>query len=174
MNPWSSLCFLLLIFFINAACSQNCLCAQGACQSGWVQYQSACYKAVSEPNNWTDAEISCSSLGKNAHLASIHSAEENDFIFHLMGKPLEYTKGQAYWIGAHDSFKEGVFVWTDGSEFSYQTFGNGQPDNLNGEHYLGSWFLQDGFITWNDYKPSWQFPSVCKYALGSSMCCSSQ
>ncbi|KAH0621120.1 hypothetical protein JD844_022156 [Phrynosoma platyrhinos] len=50
--------------------------------------------------------MACQSYGWNAHLASIHSTEENDFIFHLMGKPLDYTKGQAYWIGAHDTFKD--------------------------------------------------------------------
>lgn len=52
-------------------------------------------------------QMACQRLkyGRNSHLTSIHSAEENDFIFHLMGKPLDHTKGNAYWIGAHDTFK---------------------------------------------------------------------
>ncbi|KAJ7344197.1 hypothetical protein JRQ81_000147 [Phrynocephalus forsythii] len=51
------------------------------------------------------SQMACQSYSKNSHLASIHSAEENDFIFYLMGQPLDYTKGQAYWIGAHDTFQ---------------------------------------------------------------------
>uniref|UniRef100_A0A8C3HU74 C-type lectin domain-containing protein n=1 Tax=Chrysemys picta bellii TaxID=8478 RepID=A0A8C3HU74_CHRPI len=105
MDPRTSL-YLVLIFIAWGACSQeNCLCARGFCDEGWVQYQGSCYKAVMEPTNWHEAEVACQSHGRNSHLASIHSAEENDFIFHLMGKPLDYTNGQAYWIGAHDTFK---------------------------------------------------------------------
>ncbi|TFJ98519.1 protein lin-7-like protein B [Platysternon megacephalum] len=114
--------------------------------------------------------VACQSQGKNSHLASIHSAEENDFIFHLMGKPLNHTKGQAYWIGAHDTFKEGSFMWTDGSKYNFRTFPPDQPDGLPGENYLGSWILQNGFVTWNDYDASWSFPFVCKYTLRNSLC----
>ncbi|XP_044276703.1 lectin-like isoform X2 [Varanus komodoensis] len=110
-------------------------------------------------------QIACQSYGWNSHLASIHSAEENDFIFHLMGKPLNHLEGEAYWIGGHDLFKEGTFVWTDGSTFDFKTFPPNQPDGPLGEHYLGSWILQNGFVTWNDYRLSWKFPSVCKYNL---------
>ncbi|XP_061469020.1 C-type lectin LmsL-like [Rhineura floridana] len=173
MGPWSPLCAFLLIFFIHGTCSQKCLCARGFCERGWVQYQNTCYKAVKEKMTWTDAEMACQSYGRNSHLASIHSTEENDFIFHLMDKPTDYTKGQAYWIGAHDTFKEGIFVWTDGSRFDFRTFSPPQPDGLPGENYLASWFLLNGFVTWNDYVVSWKFMSVCKYYLESS-CCVSQ
>uniref|UniRef100_A0A8C3SY79 C-type lectin domain-containing protein n=1 Tax=Chelydra serpentina TaxID=8475 RepID=A0A8C3SY79_CHESE len=61
-----------------------------------------------------------------------------------MGKPLDYTKGQAYWIGAHDTFKEGSFMWTDGSKYNFKTFGAGQPDGLPGENYVASWILENG------------------------------
>ncbi|XP_062974453.1 snaclec subunit B-like [Elgaria multicarinata webbii] len=168
MRSWLPFCAILLTFFISDACSQTCLCAHGFCQTGWVQYKDACYKAVMERKNWNEAEMGCLSYGRNSHLASIHSAEENDFIFHLMGKPLNYVEGKAYWIGAHDLFQEGSFTWTDGSEFDYKIFPPNQPDGLAGEHYLGSWILQNGFVTWNDYDVSWRFPSVCKYYLGNS------
>nr|XP_028593886.1 C-type lectin BjL-like isoform X2 [Podarcis muralis] len=175
MGTWTALCAFLLIAFIHGTCSQTCLCARGFCERGWVQYQNACYKAVTQPMTWTDAEMACQRYDRDSHLASIHSPEENDFIFHLMGKPLDYTKGKAYWIGAHDTFKEGDFVWTDGSKFDYRTFPPSQPDGLAGEHYLGSWVLQNGFVTWNDYAVSWKFLSVCKYSLGSSHgCCASE
>uniref|UniRef100_A0A8C8RFU3 C-type lectin domain-containing protein n=1 Tax=Pelusios castaneus TaxID=367368 RepID=A0A8C8RFU3_9SAUR len=163
--------YFLLIFIAQAACSrENCLCARGFCDDGWVQYQDSCYKPVMEPKKWSEAEMACQSYRKNAHLASIHSAEENDFIFHLMGKPQDYNSGQAYWIGAHDLFQKGSFTWTDGSEYNYRTFPPDQPDGLPGEHYLGSWSLEGGFVTWNDYGNDWSFLSVCKYTLQNSAC----
>uniref|UniRef100_A0A803T745 C-type lectin domain-containing protein n=1 Tax=Anolis carolinensis TaxID=28377 RepID=A0A803T745_ANOCA len=172
MVSWAFLCVFLLTF-IHGISSQTCLCASGFCEPGWVQYMDACYKNEKAPKNWNDAEMSCQKYGIHAHLASIHSTEENDFIFHLMGMPLNYTQGKAYWIGAHDTFKEGNFVWTDGSRFDFQTFPPNQPNGLSGENYLGSWQLVNGHVTWNDYVASWKFPSVCKYNLRNGMCCAS-
>ncbi|XP_053107195.1 lectin-like [Hemicordylus capensis] len=139
----------------------------GSCAVGWIQFQNACYKTVMERKNWTDAEIACQSHGRNAHLASIHSAEENDFVFNLMGKPMDHKKNEAYWIGGHDLFKEGRFMWTDGSEFNYQSFIPKQPDGQPGENYLGTWYLQYGHVTWNDYGIQKKISSVCKYPLRS-------
>uniref|UniRef100_A0A182C6E5 C-type lectin n=1 Tax=Phalotris mertensi TaxID=1260334 RepID=A0A182C6E5_9SAUR len=170
MWSWLFICTLLGITSMHDVSAQTCLCAQGSCASGWVQYKSACYKAVKQRYTWTEAEISCQSLTPSSHLASIHSMEENDFIYHLMSKPVHYSEGQAYWIGAHDSFKEGTFVWTDGSRFDFNSFPSEQPDGLSGEHYLGSWFIRNGKISWNDYQNSWQFLSVCKYYLANRGC----
>lgn len=47
----------------------------------------------------------CQAYLQNAHLASIHTAEENNFIFILRGKLQDYHSGKAYWTGAHDLFK---------------------------------------------------------------------
>nr|XP_008108948.1 PREDICTED: lectin [Anolis carolinensis] len=149
--------------------SETCLCTRGFCGKGWVQYMNACYKVEKKPKNWNEAEMACQRYGTHAHLASIHSTEENDFIFHLMGKPLDRLNGEAYWIGGHDTFKEGTFVWTDGSRFDFQSFFPTEPNGLPGEHYLGSWYLQNGHITWNDYPIQMKFPSVCKYYLANGM-----
>ncbi|XP_075785236.1 lectin-like isoform X1 [Pelodiscus sinensis] len=165
MDPRTALCLLLMCIAPGAYSQGNCLCARGFCDEGWVQYKDSCYKAVMKGAKWTDAEMECQSQGKFAHLASIHSAEENDFIFLLMGKLQDYTKGQAYWIGGHDTFKEGSFVWTDGSEFDFQNYGPSQP---SGENYLGSWSVQKGHITWNDFVNDASFPFVCKYPLRHS------
>ncbi|XP_030077800.1 lectin [Microcaecilia unicolor] len=121
--------------------------------------------------SWGDAEATCRSL--SSHLASIHSAEENEFIYVLMGKIHNHTTGESYWIGGHDIFKEGDYMWTDGSKWDYATFGYGQPDNLGGENYIGSWYPDNDHITWNDYPASYSFPFVCKYQLRNRICCDS-
>ncbi|XP_070583192.1 snaclec coagulation factor X-activating enzyme light chain 1-like isoform X3 [Erythrolamprus reginae] len=172
MWSWLFICTFLGITSMHDVSAQTCLCAQGSCASGWVQYKSACYKAVKQPNTWTEAEISCQRSTPNSHLASIHSVEENDFIFHLMDKPVDYIREQSYWIGAHDAFKEGTFVWTDGSRFDYNLIPSEQPDGMLEEYYVASWQIHNGKISWNIFHESWEFFSVCKYYLVNRGCSS--
>ncbi|XP_030046154.1 lectin [Microcaecilia unicolor] len=167
-----TLLYLLVLFIVGGNCtSENCLCAQGFCASGWVQYKDACYANFTTRLSWANAETKCQSL--NSHLASIHSVEENDFIYVLMGKIHNHGTGQAYWIGGHDTFKEGKYMWTDGSAWDFAKFGSGQPDNLGNENYIGSWYPENDHITWNDYPTSYSFPFVCKYQLRNRICCDS-
>ncbi|XP_069484931.1 C-type lectin lectoxin-Thr1-like isoform X2 [Ambystoma mexicanum] len=154
---------------ISMTARETCLCAQGFCDSGWIQYKNSCYKPVHEHVSWTKAEANC--LSFKSHLASIHSSEENDFVFILMGKPQDPYNGGSYWIGLHDIFQEGKYMWTDGSEMTFKTFGIGQPDNNgNNENYIGSWYIENGHVTWNDYSGRYFFPYVCKYTLGRRLC----
>ncbi|XP_029431227.1 lectin-like [Rhinatrema bivittatum] len=170
MNVCASLCLLGLLFITGGNCAaENCLCAQGFCATGWVQYKDACYRNFTTRMSWADAEEAC--LLQNSHLASIHSVEENDFIFAFMGKMFGHLDGRSYWIGGHDIFTEGNYMWTDGSTWDFETFGSGQPDNLGDEDFIGSWYPDNDQITWNDYPASYSFPFVCKYLLKNRICC---
>ncbi|XP_043920477.1 snaclec rhodocetin subunit delta-like [Protopterus annectens] len=156
---------LMLCGDMAESAAENCLCLQGACPMYWYQYKDSCYRPVMIQMSWPDAEIYCQNKFQGAHLASVHSLEENNFIFVLMGRLSDYAKKEAYWIGAHDFFKEGLFAWTDGTEMDYQIFGPNQPDNAReGESYVGTWSVEDGTVTWNDYpyNPIYFFPFVCK------------
>ena len=63
----------------------------------------------------------CSSLGGT--LASIHSEEENEFIFSLIQPHPPYY--QVTWIGASQvSF--GVYEWDDHSPWDYQNWARGK------------------------------------------------
>lgn len=148
---------------------ESCLCAQGSCDYGWVQYKNACYKRFNDIVSWPEAESTC--LSRNSHLASIHSEEENDFVFVLMGKPVDPFNKSAYWIGVHDTFKEGEYINSDGSKMTMLPFGKGQPDNLGNEDYIGSWYVENGHVTWNDYPLTpYAYPFVCKYYPGNRLC----
>ncbi|XP_043932033.1 C-type lectin-like [Protopterus annectens] len=157
---------------VPVGAKETCLCVQGDCPDTWFQYRGACYKPVMTKMTWPNAEAHCQDHFNGAHLASVHSQEENQFIFTLMGKPNDYRKGQAYWIGAHDTFKEGKFMWTDGTEMAFRRFGQGKPSSLPGEHYVGSCILQNGDVIWNDYSISSNFPFICKQELNKSSRCS--
>ena len=66
-----------------------------------------------------DAEDYCQ--GEGAHLTSILSEEENKFVAGLAPEQM--------WIGGTDKANEGSFEWTDGSPFSFTSWGEGQPTN---------------------------------------------
>merc|ERR1712106_510029 len=51
------------------------------CPSGWTEFGSNCYKLYYNQLNWEEAENYCK--GQGGHLASVHSAEENNFLFGL-------------------------------------------------------------------------------------------
>ncbi|XP_043932032.1 C-type lectin-like [Protopterus annectens] len=155
-----------------AGTKETCMCVQGDCPDTWFQYKDACYKPVMTKMTWPNAEAHCQDHFNGAHLASVHTQEENQFIFTLMGKPNDYRKGQAYWIGAHDTFKEGKFMWTDGTDMDFRRFGQGRPNGLPGEHYVGSCIIQNGDVTWNDYGLSSSYPFICKQKLKKSSRCS--
>ncbi|XP_078509320.1 snaclec bitiscetin subunit alpha-like [Lissotriton helveticus] len=143
---------------------ETCLCARGFCDPGWVEYKGACYKRINDIVSWPEAESTC--VSQHSHLASIHSEEENDFLYVLMGKPVDPFHRGAYWIGGHDTFKEAEYMNTDGSKMTIQRFGKGQPDNLGNEDYIGSWFVENGHVNWNDYPLTpYAFPFACKYYL---------
>jgi len=117
-----------------------------------------CYQWNSQKLTWSAAEQFCNS--QEAHLVSIHSDPENNFVSYQVnpGK-------QRFWIGAQRKSPDStLWIWTDGSSFDYQHFGPGKPDNYGGREAcldIG-WSSRD---TWDD-KPCDQhdhhLPFVCK------------
>ena len=87
------------------------------CSSGWTEFQRSCYILVQSSYYWTDADLHCRGLGAN--LTSIHSKEENDFIFSL-------ASNYDIWIGGTlESYQQ----WrsTDGSSWDYEYWIADQP-----------------------------------------------
>ncbi|XP_030398517.1 snaclec alboaggregin-A subunit alpha-like [Gopherus evgoodei] len=144
----------------------SCPCTQGCCPAGWYQYRDSCYHPVTATKGWWKAETDCRDLAEGAHLASVHSAEENDFIYQLMGTPHNYERKEAYWLGGRrDSQGEGSWRWTDGSAWHYHNFRDSKPDRTTAEEFVATWKFDQDTITWNNYEASWQFMSVCKRSL---------
>ncbi|XP_053174061.1 galactose-specific lectin nattectin-like [Scomber japonicus] len=118
-------------------------CPSG-CPSGWTQFGSRCFVFYRRTRAWTDAEHFCISIGGN--LASIHSADENAFLSDLVLR----VSGHRHhtWIGGYDAVKEGTWLWSDGSKFSYFRWYVREPNNLGGkEHCIEMNF---GGLYWND------------------------
>ncbi|XP_034096534.1 galactose-specific lectin nattectin-like [Gymnodraco acuticeps] len=81
--------------------------------------------------NWASAESNCIGLGGN--LASIQSTTE----LHFTRQLVRTATGQDlnFWAGGHDAVMEGVWQWSDGSKFSFSSWGRGEPTNSGGKEH---------------------------------------
>lgn len=98
-------------------------------------------------NTWAGSEAEAVSLG--GHLATINSAEENQWVFTNF-TALAGTPKPSFWIGLTDEAVEGQFVWVSGQPVTYTFWYPGEPSNTSNEDYtairhgnaappLGSW-----------------------------------
>jgi VCBS repeat-containing protein len=124
---------------------------------------------------FTRAQAETNAAAANGYLATVNSAEEQQFLFNLMSSSGQNTGG---WLGGSDSVTEGTWVWTGGAEAGtvfwnglsngsappgqFTNWNTGEPNefwlNLNPpqnfpEDYLHMW--PDG--TWNDIYNTAQF-----------------
>ncbi|KAL3046438.1 hypothetical protein OYC64_004441 [Pagothenia borchgrevinki] len=103
----------------------------GSCPPGWTKLGSRCFIFKNQAMNWASAERDCLALGGN--LASIQSTTEYNFIRKLV----RTATGQDlnFWAGGHDAVMEGVWLWSDGSKFSFSRWGRGEPSNYRGKEH---------------------------------------
>ncbi|XP_072022953.1 C-type lectin BfL-2-like [Amphiura filiformis] len=127
-------------------------CETRVCQPEWHEWQGKCYKYVTIPKSWSDAEMFCSSH-YGANLVSIHSSVEGSFVRELSTDPKDV------WIGLSDTVTEGTFVWSDGSEKDYTNWMGGEPNAYGNEDCVHFWSVSD---RWNDQACSYEKKFVCK------------
>lgn len=125
------------------------------CPADWDVFGGHCYLAdYGTYRTWMDAEAYCNSFG--GHLASIHSQAEEDFLYSLLGA-VSIT-----WLGATDKNQEGVFVWTDGSDWDYSNWDSGEPNQGPGDGDCLGFYL-DGTRAWYDRACNDPYASyICK------------
>uniref|UniRef100_A0A8C1F8V9 C-type lectin domain-containing protein n=1 Tax=Cyprinus carpio carpio TaxID=630221 RepID=A0A8C1F8V9_CYPCA len=109
------------------------------CSSGYITWYSSCYKLVSEPKTWEEAQQACVKEGGN--LASVDMSYDQAFISAAV------TQAVALLLQAgSDSYK-----WSDGWPVFFTHWGPGEPTNHEGEGCVSmhapSHFIQG---TWND------------------------
>ncbi|CAJ0923738.1 unnamed protein product, partial [Mesorhabditis belari] len=109
------------------------------------------YKVIEKWMTFDDAVTYCAS--RKGHLVTIHSQEENDFVWKL-AKNVQPFHG--FWIGLkRNPNKENAFEWMDGSSVDFTNWGVGHPSSYT-HTYLSS---DNG--KWRVYAPT-QLGLICK------------
>ncbi|XP_043095126.1 lectin-like isoform X2 [Puntigrus tetrazona] len=96
--------------------------------SDWYKVGKVCVKYFNRPRNFTDAEFDCRARAPGAHLVSVHSKQNNDYLLCIV-KKFQPNKLRI-WLGAFELFKSGQFLWLDGSFWNYQIWTRGEPNHM--------------------------------------------
>ncbi|XP_030646726.1 C-type lectin domain family 19 member A [Chanos chanos] len=140
------------------------------CPLFWTEFEGHCYRFFPLNRTWAEADLYCAEFSnghKSAKLTSIHSWEENVFVYDLVNSRIPGIPTDI-WIGLHDRRQEGTLEWTDGSAYEYSYWDGNQPDD--GIHRIPveedcveMWYRQNSALrSWNDNSCDKAFPFVCK------------
>ncbi|KAL0992597.1 hypothetical protein UPYG_G00095540, partial [Umbra pygmaea] len=140
------------------------------CPLFWTEFEGHCYRFFPWNRTWAEADMYCAEFSnghKSAKLTSIHSWEENVFVYDLVNSRIPGIPTDI-WIGLHDRRQEGTLEWTDGSNYDYNYWDGNQPDD--GIHRIPVeedcveiWYRQHSALrSWNDNGCDKSFPFVCK------------
>ena len=108
------------------SCCNSCP-AEGTDLPGFIymgSYNGHQYYCSKEAATWQTANSVSNQYG--GYLASINSADENDFL-------AAFLTTQSVFIGANDKAQEGNFKWASGEPMTYSNWHAGQPNNMNGD-----------------------------------------
>ncbi|XP_033101466.1 echinoidin-like [Anneissia japonica] len=147
--------------------------AWNCCPEYWTEYRGYCYRVFGQPLSWQDADKYCQfSSGAPrgaAHLVSLHSQAESNFVRDLWITATDFRVREAvwrtmYWIGLNDIYHEGSFVYSDYSRFDFNNFHAHEPNNHNGnQDCIVVWDYQHTRrATWDDQQCYNKHPFVCK------------
>ncbi len=170
-----------LIFTLTSSLIVLCSAQEDCCPPLWTQFQGNCYRFVGTPRSWSKAEQQCvqlaGSAGKDGHLVSVHSNEENEFVNQLWKTsltPVEATNAwvepsNAIWLGLSDQVNEGEFLWSDESATFFASWRQGEPSGDPEESCGHMWTFGKEDTSWNDARCDIKLPFVCKLDMNSSV-----
>ena len=130
--------------------------APAAYPEGALEFNGHHYVIYNESASWSSAVELCK--GKNGHLVTITSAEEQAFIRQKLEE--DGLMRHHYWLGATDAENEGSWRWITGEPFSYNNWDPGdgadhdrQPNNTLDQDYMELQTTRataNNYMTWND------------------------
>lgn len=140
LSSFLSLCLLTLIIPYPTSAAANLQGQKNEFQGHSYQV----FDGICE--TWEEAQAYCISLG--GHLATISSADENNFLYNLL---IDSGYSSAY-FGLTDSAKEGEWVWVTGESVTYTNWHPGEPNAENSKEDYAMFYYKFKDGTWNDGK----------------------
>ena len=122
------------------------------CEQGWLLFRDSCYLFESNAKAVIAAENYC--VGKDSHLASIHSTNEMNFL-----RDQKIFNSDWVWIGGEKNGNS--FKWLDGTEFDYTNWDADQPNHFSNENCL-LWKSLSSSTKWHDARCDIEKVFVCK------------
>ncbi|XP_070689391.1 type-2 ice-structuring protein-like [Pempheris klunzingeri] len=121
----------------------------------WQASRGHSYLFVQTPLSWAEAEQNC--LNKTAHLASVQTFDEYQFI---QGMIQTITLGfPETWLGASNCQQEDTWLWSDGSHFEHSLWCVMKPDKEEGHNCLQMNYGANS--CWDNTNCTLALPSVC-------------
>uniref|UniRef100_A0A1I7YDX9 C-type lectin domain-containing protein n=1 Tax=Steinernema glaseri TaxID=37863 RepID=A0A1I7YDX9_9BILA len=134
------------------------------CPDRWAFFNqtNSCFKYIKQRSTWKAAEEFC--ITKGAHMVSIHSEEENNFVKGMSEIVGVDDQRLSIWLGGYSPNKDNVFVWTDGTPWNFTWFHPQEPNMIGRENCIEV-FRCGGYmdICWNNIECEWYRTGfVCK------------
>ncbi|KAM5254946.1 C-type lectin domain family 4 member D-like isoform 2-T2 [Hipposideros larvatus] len=125
------------------------------CPVGWRAFLSNCYFPLNNNKTWVESERSCTVMG--AHLATISTEAEQNFIIQFLDRRF------SYFLGLTRENPEGQWQWVDKMPFNpHMVFWRkGEPNNHQKENCVVLVNDQNKWA-WNDFSCNFVARSICK------------
>uniref|UniRef100_A0AAY5EAC2 C-type lectin domain-containing protein n=1 Tax=Electrophorus electricus TaxID=8005 RepID=A0AAY5EAC2_ELEEL len=146
---------LIVPFGLHLICTTSALMAKANhCAEGWKFYSGKCYYFSTYKKTWTASRDAC--VAEGADLVIITSTEEHTDYIDAQCDEHDGDDGRGY-AGINVSLQ--VWVWSDESNYTYNDWGPGEPNNIGSDNCVQ---LYNNYSDkWNDAGCNYTCPFVC-------------
>ncbi|XP_068189210.1 CD209 antigen-like protein 2 [Antennarius striatus] len=136
------------------------------CPPDWHRFNGSCYLISRTTRDWPESKSYCESLG--GHLAIIHTAEEQTFLWDLLPR----GHWNAFWFGVTDEHTEDHWKWVDGTPLAGGFWEVGEPNNHIDEdcgYIVKTRVLERVAVrSWYDAPCSMYWRFICEKEMGGA------
>ncbi|KAG8138548.1 hypothetical protein E2320_004426 [Naja naja] len=109
---------------------------------------------------WDQAERFCAEQRENCQLASINDVEESVKLSNEISQRLKFLD---VWMGLRLSKRKGIWEWSDGSNLTYISWEEGEPNNFFNRESCAVLSARSRYLQWNDKNCMHLHPFVCEF-----------
>uniref|UniRef100_UPI0037E909DC CD209 antigen-like protein E n=1 Tax=Semicossyphus pulcher TaxID=241346 RepID=UPI0037E909DC len=135
------------------------------CPMDWQLFNNSCYLISRNSRSWSESKTYCERKG--AHLAIIHTAEEQTFLWDLLPR----GHWNSYWFGITDGQTEDHWVWVDDTPLVEGFWEEGEPNNHINEDcgYIVKTNVMERMAirSWYDAPCTMNLPFICEKEMGA-------